>query len=65
MKKNTKRARLQSIDAAQLAQVSGGVNTEEYYQMLNDWGDQIVPNGGDTPWNMFWTGAIRGAVSPP
>ena len=67
MKKNANRkhARLQSLDSAQLAQVAGGVNTEEYYGMLNDWLDQIEPNAGETPWNAFWSGAIRGAVSPP
>ncbi len=67
MKKNTNRqprTRLQSLDAAQLAKVAGGVNTAEYYSMLGDWVDQIEPNAGDTLMNSFWSGAIKGAVSP-
>lgn len=64
MKKNSKRARLQSLDSAQLAQVAGGVNTEEYYSMLVDW---VEATGEQEPGSLlthFYAGAIKGATSP-
>jgi hypothetical protein len=59
MKKNTKRTRLQSLDAAQLAQVTGGLSSAEYYSVLVDWAAACYPTGLNS-W--FFAGGIAGAT---
>ena len=67
MKKNTSRqsrTRLQSLDAAQLEKVAGGVNTAEYYQALVDLTEAALANPAGSAVNAFFAGAVKGAVTP-
>lgn len=63
MKKNTRRARLQSLDAAQLQQVSGGISasTELISAAIN-----LIDLASDYPagslWNTFYATAASSSL---
>lgn len=58
MKKNTRRARLQSLDASQLAKVTGGRTAEQYAASINmlELAMQFEPGSA---WNVFFASAAE------